>query len=81
MYYTTAAIMIFGALVYFVFAKDSDTLKKELEAARGKPHASAWKYKTTWIMGLVQIPLTWSLFSIGGFLPSYGYHLATPEAG
>lgn len=75
MYYVTAAIMIFGAVVYFIFARDSETLKEELEAARGKPHASAWKYKMTWIMGLVQIPGTWALFSIGGFLPDYGYHL------
>ncbi len=75
MYYVTAAIMIFGAVVYSIVAKDSETQKKELEAARGKPHASAWKYKMTWIMGLVQIPLNWALFSIGGFLPDYGYHL------
>ena len=29
----------------------------------------------TWIMGLVQIPVTWSLFSISGFMPAYAYHL------
>lgn len=29
----------------------------------------------TWMMGFVQIPLTWTLFSVGGFLPAYAYHL------
>ncbi|HVB98867.1 MAG TPA: MFS transporter [Candidatus Dormibacteraeota bacterium] len=75
MYYITAGIMILGALVYFVFAKDSETLKKQIEETKGQPHESAWKYKITWLMGIVQIPLTWSLFSIGGFLPAYAYHL------
>ncbi len=80
MYYITAGIMLFGALVYFIFARDSETLKKQMWASKDKPHDSAWTYKMTWIMGLVQIPLTWSLFSIGGFMPSYAYHLGYTQA-
>lgn len=79
MYYATAGIMIFGALIYFVFAKDSETLKKQFVEAKSKPHVSAWKYKMTWIMGFVQIPLTWSIFTIAGFLPAYAYHLGYSE--
>ncbi len=75
MYYITAAIMILGALIYFIFAKDSKSLKEQIKASKNKPHTSTWKYKMTWIMGFVQVPLTWTLFSVGGFMPAYAYHL------
>ncbi len=75
MYYITAAIMIVGALIYFIFAKDSKSLLEQMKSSKSQKHESAWKYPMTWIMGFVQIPLTWTLFSFGGFAPAYAFHL------
>jgi len=75
MYYITAGIMILGALIYFIFARDSKSLLEQMKASKSKEHVSPWKYKMAWIMGFVQIPLTWTLFSFGGFAPAYAFHL------
>lgn len=75
LYEVTALIMAAGAGVYFIFARDSEQLVARLRAAKGTPHASAWSSPMTWLMGAVQIPLTWTLFSVGGFMPAYAFHL------
>lgn len=76
MYEITALIMLAGALVYFVFARDAKHLTHQLHTAKtGTKQKSAWLMPMTWIMGIVQIPLTWTLFSVGGFMPAYGFHL------
>ncbi|MGC9271291.1 MFS transporter [Acidiphilium sp.] len=75
LYYVTALIMAAGAAVYFIFARDSAELVAKLRAARQVKHPSAWSSPMTWLMGIVQIPLTWTLFSIGGFMPAYAFHL------
>ena len=74
-YYITGIVMIAGAVIYFIFAKDASTLREDLKKERNQKHPSAWKNPMTWIMGGIQLPLTWTLFSIGGFLPSYSEHL------
>jgi len=80
MYYWTAVIMIVAAIIYFVFARNAPTLQKQLVEAKksGQKHESAWKNPMTWLMGFIQIPLTWTLFSVGGFLPGmatkFGYN-------
>ncbi|POB10651.1 MAG: MFS transporter [Sulfobacillus thermosulfidooxidans] len=77
MYYITGLIMIVGAVIYFLFARNAQSLQEMLlkEKQQSTKHQSAWKLGITWMMGFVQIPLTWTLFSVGGFLPSYAYHL------
>ena len=76
MYEITALIMLAGALVYFIFARNAAHLTQQLHTVKtGAPQKSAWSMKMTWIMGIVQIPLTWTLFSVGGFMPAYGFHL------
>lgn len=80
MYYITAGVMILGAVVYFAFARNAASWQKALIDSKRNSihHESAWRNPMTWIMGFIQIPLTWTLFSIGGFLPSYAYHLGYP---
>lgn len=76
MYEITALIMLAGAVIYFIFARNAAGLTQQLHTAKtGAPQKSAWTMKMTWIMGIVQIPLTWTLFSVGGFMPAYGFHL------
>lgn len=70
-YYITGIVMLAGAITYFIFAKDSPSQKKEFLKTRGEKHQSAWKNPMTWVMGAIQIPLAWTLFSIGGYLSSY----------
>jgi len=74
-YYITGIIMVAGAALYFIFAKDSKSQRKAIIQAEGKKHANALKNPLVIIMGLIQLPLSWVLFSIGGYLSSYSYHL------
>ncbi len=74
-YYLTGLIMIAGAAVYFIFARDAPAQEKLLISEHGKKHPSAWKNPMTWMMGVIQLPLAWTLFSVGGFLSSYSRHL------
>lgn len=75
MYYISALLMITGAVTYFIFARNARRFEEEILASKQKPHGSVWNQKLTWIMGLLPTPVAWSLFSMGGFLPSFGYHL------
>jgi len=74
-YYITGIIMVAGAALYFIFAKDSKSQRKAIIQAEGKKHSNALKNPLVIIMGLIQLPLSWVLFSIGGYLSSYSYHL------
>ena len=74
-YYITGIIMVAGAAVYFIFARDSKSQRKAIIQAEGKKHNNALKNSLVIIMGLIQLPLSWVLFSIGGYLSSYSYHL------
>jgi MFS family permease len=74
-YHITGIIMLVGAFVYFVFAKDAPSQKKELIREGKKGHQSAWRNPMTWIMGVIQIPIAWTLFSIGGYLSTYSHFL------
>ncbi len=75
-YYITGFVMVAGAIVYFAFARDAPELKKSLiENKKKKHHVSPWKNSMTWVMGIMQLPVTWTLFSIGTFLPLYETHL------
>ena len=77
MYYITGLLMVAGAVIYFLFARNAESLQNMLHQEKQKSvkHQSAWRLGMTWMMGFVQIPLTWTLFSVGGFLPAYAYHL------
>ena len=75
LYYVTALIMVAGAAVYFIFARHSEHGVAQLRAAKGTAHPSAGSSLMTWLMGFVQIPLTWALFTLGGFLPAYAFRL------
>ena len=75
-YFITAAIMIAGAAVYFVFARDASSHAEGIKKSKAEHRKhKLWSYPMTWIMGIVQIPNNWTLFTIGGFLPIYAYHL------
>jgi len=74
-YYITGIIMVAGAALYFIFARDSKSQRKAIIQAEGKKHGNALKNPLVIIMGLIQLPLSWVLFSIGGYLSSYSYHL------
>jgi len=74
-YYITGIIMVAGAALYFIFARDSKSQRKAIIQAEGKKHTNALKNPLVIIMGLIQLPLSWVLFSIGGYLSSYSYHL------
>lgn len=82
-YYITGCVMLVGAAIYFVFARDAPSLNRTLQLEK-KGHSSAWRSPMTWYMGVIQLPITWTLFSMGGFLPSFSEHLgysATLTAG
>ena len=74
-YYITGIIMVAGAAVYFIFARDSKSQRKEISQAESRKHGNALKNPMVIIMGVIQLPLSWVLFSIGGYLSSYSYHL------
>ena len=74
-YYITGIIMVAGAVVYFIFARDSKSQRKEIIQAESRKHGNALKNPMVIIMGVIQLPLSWVLFSIGGYLSSYSYHL------
>lgn len=74
-YYITGIIMVAGALIYFIFAKDSAAQRKAIIQAEKVKHKSVWKDPMVILMGLSQLPLSWVLFSVGGYLSSYSYHL------
>ncbi len=74
-YYITGIIMVAGAAIYFVLARDSKSQRKEIIAAKKNGHGSVWKNPMVIVMGIVQFPLAWVLFTIGGYLSSYSYHL------
>ena len=59
------------AIIYFIFARDAPSQKRKLHEGKGIEHKSAWRDPMTWIMGAIQVPLTWTLFSIGGYLSTY----------
>ncbi len=67
--------MVAGAVFYFVLARDSKSQRKEIIAAKKNSHGSVWKNPMVIVMGIVQFPLAWVLFTIGGYLSSYSYHL------
>ncbi len=75
MYYLSALIMIIGAVTYFIFARNAKKFEEEILASKQKTRVNVWSHKMTWIMGFLPTPVAWSLFSMGGFLPSFGYHL------
>ncbi len=75
MYYISALFMIAGAITYFVFARNAKQFEEEVLASKQISHGSVWNRELTWIMGFLPAPVAWSLFSMGGFLPSFGYHL------
>lgn len=77
-YYITGGIMIAGALVYFAFARVAPSFDPVHLKALKKTGTSAWKNPMTWYMGILQIPLTWTLFSVGSFLPDYLDNLGYP---
>ncbi|MHB8360239.1 MAG: MFS transporter [Thermoplasmataceae archaeon] len=74
-YFVTGLVMLSGAIIYFAFARDATSQNIEIAKAESVKHGSAWRDPITWLMGIAQIPVTWTLFSIGGFLPSYSGHL------
>ncbi|MEM0141495.1 MAG: MFS transporter [Thermoplasmatales archaeon] len=74
-YYITGIVMLIGAIIYFTFAKDSPSHKEELGKRKRTKHEGAWKDPMTWVMGAIQIPLAWTLFSIGGYLSTYANFL------
>jgi MFS family permease len=74
-YYITGIVMVVGALIYFIFARDSESQRKAIVQAKSEHHTSAWKNPMVILMGVIQFPLTWVLFSVGGYLSSYSYHL------
>ncbi|MCL5989860.1 MAG: MFS transporter, partial [Candidatus Thermoplasmatota archaeon] len=74
-YYITGVLMLVGAIIYFALAKDSPEQKKEFIQEEKVKHESAWKNPMTWVMGIIQIPLSWTLFSIGGYLSTYSRFL------
>lgn len=77
-YYITGGLMIAGTLLYFGFARVAPTFDpvtlKNLKAS----HGSAWRNPMTWYIGILQLPLTWTLFSVGSFLPDYLNYLGYP---
>lgn len=74
-YYITGIIMVAGAALYFAFARDSKSQRKAIIQAEGGKHENALKNPLVIIMGIIQLPLSWVLFTIGGYLSSYSYHL------
>lgn len=74
-YYITGIVMLAGAIIYFGFARDAPSLTQSIIDAKKKKHQGAWKNPMTWLMGALQVPLAWTLFSIGGFLPTFSEHL------
>ncbi|QRF75357.1 Na(+)-dependent inorganic phosphate cotransporter [Thermoplasmatales archaeon] len=74
-YYITGVVMLAGAVIYFVFARNAPSQRESIIKAKKVKHQGAWRNPMTWIMGAVQIPVTWTLFSIGGFLPEFSGHL------
>ncbi len=79
-YYITGIIMVAGAVVYFILARDSQSQRAAISKAKAGKHESAWKNPVVIFMGLIQFPLTWVLFTIGGYLSSYSYHLGYSNA-
>ncbi len=75
MYYASALIMVMGAFIYFVFARNPKGFEEKILSSKQKVHETVWNKKITWIMGFLPAPVAWSLFSLGGFLPNFGYHL------
>lgn len=74
-YYITGGLMIVGAMVYFIFARDA---QPRIELKKKINHINPWSNRMTWIMGAIQLPLTWTLFSVGGYLASFTEHLGYP---
>ncbi len=74
-YYITGIIMVAGAALYFIFARDSKSQRKAIIKAESRKHGNALKNPMVIIMGIVQLPLSWVLFTIGGYLSNYSYHL------
>ncbi|MEM0156207.1 MAG: MFS transporter [Thermoplasmataceae archaeon] len=74
-YYVTGVVMLAGAAVYFAFAKSPKTQYCLVKKAKSRTQGGAWENPMTWVMGALQIPLTWTLFTIGGFLPTFSNHI------
>jgi len=74
-YYITGIIMVAGAALYFVFARDSKSQRKAIIQAESVKHGNALKNPMVIIMGIIQLPLSWVLFTMGGYLSTYSYHL------
>ncbi|WP_449462313.1 MFS transporter [Tardisphaera miroshnichenkoae] len=70
-YFMTGFIMLLGAIAYFALAKEPGQATQQVEARKG---SGIWKHPMTWLMGLVQLPLTWVLFTLGGYLPAFAVH-------
>mgnify|MGYP001626335367 CR=1 FL=1 len=64
-------IMLLGAITYVGLAKEPAQVAQQAE---GKRETRVWRYPMTWLMGFVQLPLTWVLFTLGGYLPASAVH-------
>ncbi|MEM0156023.1 MAG: MFS transporter [Thermoplasmataceae archaeon] len=74
-YYITGVVMIAGAAVYFSLARSSKSQLDLIKKAKSVKHQGAWKNPMTWIMGIIQVPVTWVLFSLGGYMSTFSEHL------
>ncbi len=75
MYYVSASIMLLGAIVYLIFGRNPEGFERKISLSKERTRESVWDKKITWIMGFLPTPVAWSLFSMGGFLPNFAYHL------
>ena len=63
--------MLLGAITYVGLAKEPAQVAQQAE---GKRETRVWRYPMTWLMGFVQLPLTWVLFTLGGYFPAFAVH-------
>ncbi|WP_051962850.1 MFS transporter [Mesoaciditoga lauensis] len=75
MYYINGLFMLLGNVIYFGFSKTSKSFEEKVITSKAKVKVNIWTKKITWMMGFLPMPVAWSLFSMGGFLPTFGYHL------
>jgi len=83
--YASGLLMIAGLVIYLIFAKDAPSFMKQVMEAKAKPaaHVSIWRQPMSWIMGLVQVPMVWVLFT-GGFVSLYALkvgHFSSHQVG
>ncbi len=80
-YFMTGFIMLLGAIAYFALAREPSQAVQQAQAHQDKAlqvkaekGSGMWKRPMTWLMGLVQLPLTWALFTLGGYLSAFAVH-------